>query len=249
MQGKLSIKGIDYKIDFHKGYSISTPFSNANLVKAFYAPDVHMEAVKMENFICSTEEGGILNFKNVFINPHGNGTHTECVGHIAKEPFFIKDCLAESFVLGRLITIEPESINDDFVISKKLVENIDLPVGCTCILIRTLPNKQEDKLKNWSGTNPAYIHFEAMQVLVDKGIEHFMIDTPSVDRENDEGKLLAHKTFWNYPSTNVRTHCTITEMIYIPKDIKDNVYLVNIQTLPLELDASPSNIVLYPIDK
>ncbi|MCD8529008.1 MAG: cyclase family protein [Chitinophagales bacterium] len=249
MKCKVQIGNTDYSLNLKKGISFSTIFSNANFVKAFFAPDVHIEAVKMENFICSTEDGGILNFKNLFINPHGNGTHTECVGHIAKETYYIKDCLKDSFVLGKLITIAPEKLNNDFVITAKQVKNITLPIGCTCILIRTLPNETKDKLKDWSGTNPPYIHHEAMKILLEKGVEHFMIDVPSVDRENDEGKLLAHKTFWNYPSSEVRENCTITEMIYAPNKIKDGIYMVNIQTLPLELDASPSNIIIYPLKK
>jgi kynurenine formamidase len=114
-------------------------------------------------------------------------------------------------------------------------------------MIRTLPNQPEDKIKDWSGTNPCYIRYEAMEFLVKKGIEHFMIDTPSVDREEDEGKLLAHKAFWNYPSDLPRLDATITEMIYAPDDIQDGLYIVNIQTLPLAMDASPSNILLYKV--
>jgi hypothetical protein len=84
---------------------------------------------------------------------------------------------------------------------------------------------------------------------VEKGIQHFMIDVPSVDREYDEGKLLAHKTFWNYPSATPRINASITEMIFAPLEVKDGVYLVNIQTLPLAMDASPSNIILYQLLK
>jgi hypothetical protein len=33
--------------------------------------------------------------------------------------------------------------------------------------------------------------------LHESGIQHLLIDLPSVDKEKDEGKLLAHKAFWN----------------------------------------------------
>lgn len=247
MKTTIQFNNKDYQFDLANPISISTPFSNHSDVKAFFAPDTHIEPVFIEGFKTSTEEGGILNFKNIFINPHGNGTHTECVGHIANEPYLIKDCLKSFHHLGQLVTITPESIGEDKVLTKQQILDLDLNENINCILIRTQPNESSDKLKDWSGTNPPYIHHEAMQVLVDFGIEHFMIDLPSVDREDDDGKLLAHKTFWNYPSKKVRENATITEMIFAPTQIKDGLFLVNIQVLPITLDASPSNVVVYEV--
>lgn len=43
--------------------------------------------------------------------------------------------------------------------------------------------------------------------------KHLLLDLPSVDREQDGGKLLAHNAFWN-TSKNVRYGCTISEMIF-----------------------------------
>jgi len=69
---------------------------------------------------------------------------------------------------------------------------------------------------------------------------------PSVDREVDEGKLLAHKAFWEYPDAP-RTDCTITEMVYVPDNAMDGLYLLNLQIASFELDVSPSKPVLYKI--
>lgn len=248
MKIKIEHKNLSYEVDLSKGISISTPFHPKNhLPKAFFSPDLDIEAVRNDGWIGSTAEGGILNFKNIFINPHGNGTHTECVGHIAKEPYFIKDSLENNHVLGQLFSIQPEKRQEDTVITLKQVRELHLAEDANCILLRTLPNKPEDKIKDWSGTNPTYIDADAMAYLVENGIEHFMIDTPSVDRENDEGKLLAHKTFWKYPSEQARKQATITEMFYAPAFVSDGLYLVNIQVLPFLMDASPSNIILYKI--
>ena len=71
-----------------------------------------------------------------------------------------------------------------------------------------------------------------------------LIDTPSVDREKDDGKLLAHKAFWNYPS-KPRLTATITEFIYLENYISDGSYLLNLQIAPFHNDASPSKPVLY----
>ena len=249
MKAIINLNGSVYKIDLNQAISISTPFHGKNhLPKAFYSPDLDIEPVRTDGWIGSTLEGGILNFKNVFINPHGNGTHTECVGHIAKEPYMIKDCLKSNFHLGQLISIQPRSNETDTFITHKQIKEIQFEENVNCLIIRTLPNAYSDKIKDWSGTNPCYIEYQAMNLLIEMGIEHFMIDLPSVDRESDEGKLLAHKTFWQYPGNSPRRNATITEMIYAPEEVEDGLYLVDIQVLPLAMDASPSNILLIKVN-
>lgn len=237
-----------YRIDTKQGTTISIPLRAGNQnPNAFYAKHPTINAVITDEFTGDTLIGGLCNFKDVSFNPHGNGTHTECVGHIAKERIDLADCLKEHHFLAQLITIEPESTNEDLVITKGLLEAQIFEDNIQSVIIRTLPNEADKMTRNWSGSNPPYIHHEAVSYLVEMGIDHLLLDLPSVDRESDEGQLLAHKAFWNYPSENVRKHATITEMIYVPKSVKDGLYILNIQVMPIALDASASNIVVYPI--
>ena len=78
------------------------------------------------------------------------------------------------------------------------------------------------------------------------GIEHLLIDMPSIDKEVDGGKLEAHHTFWNYPN-NPQLQKTITELIYVPNEVQDGTYILNLQIAPFENDASPSKPVLYKV--
>ncbi|MGL5889046.1 MAG: cyclase family protein, partial [Bacteroidia bacterium] len=87
---------------------------------------------------------------------------------------------------------------------------------------------------------------DAALLLAEMNVEHLLLDLPSVDREVDGGALAAHKAFWNYPE-NTRRNCTITEFIYVPNDVFDGAYLLNLQTAPIENDATPSRPVLYRI--
>jgi hypothetical protein len=73
-----------------------------------------------------------------------------------------------------------------------------------------------------------------------------LLDLPSVDPESDNGLMLAHKAFWNYPE-NPRFDATISEMIYAPAEISDGLYLLNLQIAAIESDASPSKPVLYKL--
>ena len=120
------------------------------------------------------------------------------------------------------------------------------------MVIRTLPNPIDKKSKKYSHTIPPYLSEEAVRFLVEKGIKHLLIDLPSVDREEDEGRLVAHKAFWKVKdihnvNLDARFDATITEMIYVEDSIKDGLYLLNIQIASFENDASPSKPVLYAI--
>ena len=80
-----------------------------------------------------------------------------------------------------------------------------------------------------------------------------LIDLPSVDREEDEGRLLAHKAFWNVKDVNnlnedARLDCTITEMIFVDDSVKDGSYILNLQIASFENDASPCKPVLFKIE-
>jgi len=103
-------------------------------------------------------------------------------------------------------------------------------------------------------TNPPYLDATASVFIREKGIQHLLIDLPSVDREHDEGKLLAHKAFWNVKDVNqvnddARFNCTITEMIYVDEKVKDGSFILNLQFASFENDASPSKPILFKIEE
>ena len=120
------------------------------------------------------------------------------------------------------------------------------------LVIRTLPNEIDKLSKKYSNTNPPYLEESAARFIRESGIQHLLIDLPSVDKEQDEGKLLAHKAFWNLKDINnlnedARLEATITEMIFVPNDVPDGSYLLNLQIASFENDASPSKPVLYDL--
>ena len=183
---------------------------------------------------------------NFQCNPHGNGTHTECVGHISKEDYYVNECIRDYFYLAELISVYPTMLeNGDKIIDTQHIRSMLSYVGkAKGIIIRTLPNDLEKKERQYSETNPPYISIEAMKLIVDYGFEHLLIDTPSVDREYDEGKLASHHIFWDYP-VNPQLHKSITELIYVPASVKDGLYLVQNHIMNIRLDAVPSRPVLY----
>lgn len=248
MELSFTWKAVSYTFDSAKPLTIALPLKNGvENPNCYYTDPIAVKTIRMGDFIGSTAEGGPVNHKQVTLAPHGNGTHTECYGHISSEPAAtINHCLQEYLFMAELISIYPAKKEEDYVIT--ITDIVDKLNGHSpeALIIRTLPNEHSKMTRQYSGTNPAYLEPELCAYLATIGIKHLLVDLPSVDKEADAGLLLAHKNFWRYPFP-LRKDCTITELVYISNNIPDNVYLLNLQILNIELDASPSQPILYKV--
>lgn len=237
----------NYKIDLTKPLDISIPLKGGdNNVNAWYLDPPKITPHEQDGFIGKVTEGASTNFNDIWFNPHSHVTHTECLGHISEEFNSINKKLTKFFFLAELITVAPEQMGDDFVISEKQIKYALGNKKRQAVVIRTMPNLGYKRSKKYSDTNPTYLTEEAAKYLVKKGVEHLLVDLPSVDKERDGGDLLAHKAFWNM-SGKPRTKATITEFVYVPNPVEDGTYFLNLQVAPFENDASPSRPVLYKI--
>lgn len=237
-----------FQVDLSKPIDISYPLvPGSNVPKCFWAPNIEAAPVRANGFVGSTAEGGVVNFYDVKLNPHGNGTHTECVGHIAKVQYSVQKSFDKFHFIAKLITVTPRTLdNGDRVIQEDQILEAIGEESYEAIIIRTLPNSLDIKKIDYSESNPPYIDAACMPHIVEKGIQHLLIDLPSVDRESDEGKLIAHHTYWNYP-TEEYDKKTITELVFIDNVHIDGLYLLEMQVAPLVMDASPSRPVIYPL--
>ncbi|MHA7058791.1 cyclase family protein [Aquimarina sp. M1] len=237
-----------FKINLLEPLDISIPLTaNEENVNAWYISPPKIEPVKDGDWTGKVSEGASTNFNNIYFNPHGHGTHTECVGHITKEFYSINHVLKQFFFTAALISVTPKKQGADLVITKKKIEEA-IQHNPEALIVRTLPNNKEKLNKQYSHTNWPYLSEKAAIFIRKQGIKHLLIDVPSVDKEKDDGKLLAHKAFWNHPK-DTRFEATITEMIFVKNNIQDGDYILNLQIAPFENDASPSKPVLYKILK
>lgn len=246
---KTTIEHNNHKIqvDLSKPLDISIPLraSEENPL-AWYLTKPTIEPVKMGDWIAKVSEGASVNFSNISFNPHAHGTHTECFGHISEEFHSVNSALKTFFFIAEVISVEPLKIDEDEIISEESILKALNGTAPEAIVIRTLPNNISKKSKHWSNTNWPFLHEKAALFLRKIGVKHLLIDLPSVDKEMDDGKLLAHRAFWNYPE-NPREDCTISELIYVPDSIKDGSYVLNLQIASFHNDAAPSKPVLYKI--
>lgn len=248
MNASITIDNQIFSFDYLSPLDISIPLHKGlHNPRAWFCEEVIIEPVKAEGFIGDVNQGGSVNFRNISFNPHGHGTHTECVGHISKEDYTIYNTLKTYFFKAILISIEPKQINEDWVFElEQFIPYFSSIKGNKAVIIRTLPNKSDKLTKNYTNSNPPYFDARIADELVKLGVDHFLVDLPSVDREYDEGKLDFHHRFWQYPS-NPRLNATITELIYVADEIKDGEYILHLSIPSFQNDAAPSKPTLYKI--
>jgi kynurenine formamidase len=235
------------QIDLNHPLDISMPLrASKSNVNAWYVDEPKIEPAKDGEWVASVKEGACINFNNISFNPHAHGTHTECVGHITEKVHSINDNLKRFFFLAEVITVAPERLNGDWVISKKQIQFALGNKKRDAVVIRTMPNTRDKLSRQYSNTNPTYLLQDAAVYLREKGVKHLLIDLPSIDKENDDCELLAHNAFWN-TNGKLRMDATITEFIYVSNKVDDGAYFLNLQIAPFENDASPSKPILYKI--
>ena len=263
----LSITMGDFRADLENPLDISVAvrFTGPQMT-AFGAPPARKEVYRAGSFVGDVRQGGSCNCEVYTFSPHLNGTHTECVGHIAEERISICDVMKESLIPATLVTLEPELAGqskdtynpalrpDDRLITRAVLREALSRQDAAffgALVIRTLPNQADKPVCNYDQNPPPFFSIEAMQDICSFGTRHLLVDFPSVDRPDDDGRLTNHHIFWDVAqgSHQVRKASpkTITELIFVPDSIADGRYLLNLQVAAFEGDAAPSRPVLYKV--
>lgn len=214
------------------------------------------EPLRVGGFTGRVSAGASCNAELVRFAPHCHGTHTEGPGHLSDEIMPVQDLVPAYPLPACLISVTPVDPahareRPPHPAAGALIESgsLDLYGHEPALVIRTLPNDPDKALRDWNRAPPyPVLSLEAIRKLVDRGVEHLLIDTPSLDPAADGGKMAIHRAFWDMPGIHPgRARCTITEMIYVPDELRDGIYLLSLNISSLVGEASPSAPVLYPL--
>ena len=247
MEARIDIQGKTITVDLSDPLDISIPLRDTDENPlAWYLEAPEIDPVQFDDWIGKVSEGASVNFNNIRFNPHAHGTHTECLGHISRDFHSVNEHLKSFFFLAEVITVDPVGYGEDHIITREQIANALGDNRPQALIIRTLPNSEEKQQRKYSNTNWPYLEEAAAVFIREAAIDHLLIDLPSVDKEKDDGALLAHKAFWKYPEAP-RLGATITEFIYVPEAIEDGSYLLNLMIAPFHNDATPSKPVLYKL--
>lgn len=252
MIAEIEHHGRRFRVDLSRPIDLSIPLHDGQgQVRAWEVDPVRMEPVLWKGSPCLVKDGAPTNFRNITFNPHGHGTHTESVGHIAPEIHPVGPLLKRYSFMARLITVRPEERRTadgrvDRIITLPQLRELVGDRPAEALVIRTLPNDPDKRSRDWSGTNACYLESTAAAWLRSIGVLHLLLDLPSIDREEDGGALAAHHAFWDFPRT-VDLERTITELLFVPDEVRDGDYLLGIQLPQFMTDAAPSRPVLYAL--
>jgi arylformamidase len=231
----------------------------------FGAPAASSQPLVLPGFSGSVARGASCNCSTITLTPHCNGTHTECAGHLTAQPLDAFRIVPPGLIPAVLVTVTPESATaagetsnpppgpQDRLITRRLLTAAlpaaDAPsmMAGRALVIRTRQQRSGD-------TPTPYLSYEAAVWIVEQGIEHLVVDLPSIDRLQDEGLLTAHRVFFGLPPGSSqldrarRPQCTITELACVPESLADGEYLLELQIPALAGDAVPSRPLLYTLE-
>jgi kynurenine formamidase len=270
---KITINRTGPEFDLSNPIDLSIPLRfNGPQPNAYGVEQAASEACEYGTLVGDTRRGGSCNFERYTFIPHCNGTHTECIGHITNERISVRDCLQDAFLSANLVSVQPVHPNQtdenytveigktDLLITRSVLAEALHPNSLRqgfqleALIVRTLPNEDGKLIQSYQGKNiPPYFTSEAMGYIVESGVEHLLVDLPSIDRLYDEGGLSNHRIFWNVEQGSFetdrksRTRSTVTELIYVSNEIKDGEFLLNLQIAPFESDCAPSRPVLFSL--
>ena len=266
-----------YYVDISKPLSLAIPVDfkadNCSALQPnhFDANFAATKPMQGGGFIGDTTQGGSCNVNELIINPHCNGTHTETIAHICDanhelskkisdiSPPPLMPCVLISVTPVKMHETDdsytPSLVTGDLIITRATLINLLADYNneqLQSLVIRTLPNSKDKCKQTYNQDNqPPFFSREAILYLNERGVEHLLVDMPSLDRLHDDGLLTCHHIFWQVEegkhrvNKNSLVNKTITEMVFIDNQINDGFYFINLQTPAFVNDAAPSRPVLY----
>ena len=122
MKAQIKWQGNILETNLANPLPISIPIKDGpNNPNCYFAEPVRFEVIRGDGFVGSIRLGGSVNHQKITISPHGNGTHTECYGHVTASDAVIATQLQEHLHVAQLISINPLENNGDLVIDGSLL--------------------------------------------------------------------------------------------------------------------------------
>jgi arylformamidase len=267
MNARIEVGGREVRVDLSRPYDLSVELDfQGPQARHFGAPPARSQPFSAPGFSGSVTRGASCNCDSITLIPHCNGTHTECAGHLTREPLHAQRIVPRTLLPALLLSVEPAASDrtaetsdppphpGDRLVTRSALHAAwpaQAPFSPRALVIRTLPNDAARRTRDYSELTPPYLTREAARYLIERHIEHLVVDLPSIDRAHDEGRLTAHRVFFGLPPGDAtlahatRAQCTVTELAYVADETADGSYFLQLQVPALNGDAVPSRPLLF----
>ncbi|WP_116828751.1 cyclase family protein [Pseudomonas syringae] len=218
------------------------------------------EPLQYGSSLASVKLGGSCNASIIRFVPHCHGTHTECIGHLLPDVHDVAELNIPPFIAATLIHVPLERASqmkdhynihaaaDDWIITAGAIERAITPLGSDYLQALVIATDNNTWLPDGNGA--PYFSHQAMELVVRSGVQHLLVDIPSIDKLNDGGMMDNHRCFWGLSDPchpiKERNVASITEMIRLPANTPSGHYFISIQLPDLTGDALPSKPLLFP---
>jgi arylformamidase len=274
MHAELTFGGQKVRAALDRGVSlaIAVDFSGGGGPRHFGAPAPSSRPYSAGSFSGSVSTGASCNCSTITLTPHCQMTHTESVAHLTRESGDAWRVVPRGLLPAVVVSVSPEPAREssesthpqpwgtDVLITRRRLRAA-WPMGRpatrsmepVAAIIRTLPNDAGKRTRDYSDLVPPYLTREAVEWLVEKRIEHLVLDVPSLDRTHDEGQLVGHRLFFGLPPGSqargdaARSRATITELAFIPDEVADGPCILSLAVPAIGGDAVPCQPIVYPL--
>jgi len=267
LRARIEIDEREITVDLAAPISLAVEVSFGEADQAWFgAPPARALPLIVGAFHGAVAAGASCNCSTLSLVPHCHGTHTESAGHLTLERLDAYRIIPCGLLTAVVVSVSPEAAErsleasdppprpGDRLITRARLES-SWPRSRTSrarvLILRTRWGASRGEVPDAS--LPPYFSREGMLFLIEQGIEHLIVDLPSLDRLSDAGRLSAHRLFFGLPAGTSalaaarRAHCTVTELASVPEAICDGPYLLELQAPALAGDAVPSRPLLYAI--
>jgi kynurenine formamidase len=252
MNVTLTLDGKTVRADLGAGVSLGIPIGEDGRHPRFFVDQgARFSPLQAGDFTGRVCHGGSCNADVVEFIPHCHGTHTEGHGHVTSTRDPVDHSVNEALYTARLVSVSPDRVDahgSPILSSRDLTDHLDRQA----LIIRTLPNEGSKRWRDYSHA-PCYpiLSDRAMQAVAAAGVQHLLIDTPSIDAADDPS-LRLHRLFWQMAPGQLeapvaRRNATLTEMIFVPDALADGDYLIHLGLSTLVSDATPSCPTLFEL--
>jgi arylformamidase len=269
MIAELSFGGHKVRVALDRGVSLAIAVEFGTLgPRHFGAPLPTATPFVSGRFSGAVATGASANCSTMTLTPHCQMTHTESVAHLTRESGDTWRIVPRGLLPAVVVSVSPEPAREssestdpqpwgtDTLITKRRLRAawpMTRMVDPVAAIIRTLPNETSKRTRDYSEIVPPYLTREAVEWLIEKRIEHLVLDLPSLDRTHDDGHMIGHRIFFGLPPRSTsrgdaaRSRATITELAFIPDEIADGPCLLALAVPALGGDAVPSQPIVYPL--
>jgi arylformamidase len=253
----------ELNLDFTRASSLARVLNfNGPHPQHFGAPRATSAPLRIGSFEGNVTRGGSCNCNSIHLIPHCHGTHTESASHLTIEQRPLHEFMPLAPMPALLLTVQPTvagltdedagaaASTTDLLITLKVLQQAWQGFPATnakALLLRITAAYEAD--------HAPYFTTACMTAIVARGVEHLVVDLPSVDRMNDGGHLAAHRIFFGLAAGETRLpyaqrpESSITELALFSADLPDGPCALQLQLAAFYGDAVPSRPIYIPYQR